>query len=82
MLDVRRPSVTTALHPLEGKLLIRYDRGWVKIRDSDNLEEFAGDACTASPKESIGAPSSYSWLVSEAKLSDEAFLLRGCVEKG
>ena len=44
MLAVRRPSVTTALHVLEGKLLVRSDRGWVTIRDRDKLEDYAGDA--------------------------------------
>lgn len=44
MLAVRRPSVTTALHVLEGNRLIRADRGWVTVRDRAALEEFAGDA--------------------------------------
>ena len=44
MLAVRRPSVTSALHVLEGERLIRSERGWVMIRDRDKLEEFAGDA--------------------------------------
>ena len=44
MLAVRRPSVTTALHVLEGNRLIRADRGWIQIRDRAGLEDFAGDA--------------------------------------
>ena len=44
MLAVRRPSVTTALHVLEGEQLIRSDRGWVTIRNRDNLDRYAGDA--------------------------------------
>jgi len=44
MLAVRRPSVTTALHVLEGNGLIRADRGWVTIRNRPALEEFAADA--------------------------------------
>ena len=44
MLGVRRPGVTTALHVLEGNLLIRGERGRVTIRDRAGLETFAGDA--------------------------------------
>ena len=44
MLDVRRPSVTTALHVLEGMHLIRAQRGKVVIRDRSGLEELARDA--------------------------------------
>lgn len=44
MLAVRRPSVTTALHVLEGNLFIRSVRGLVIIRDRAGLEEFAADA--------------------------------------
>jgi len=44
MLGVRRPSVTTALHVLEGKKLIRADRGRITIRDRKGMEEFAGNA--------------------------------------
>jgi CRP-like cAMP-binding protein len=44
MLAVRRPSVTTALHVLEGEGLIRTERGSVTIRDRRGLEHFAGDA--------------------------------------
>lgn len=51
MLAVRRPSVTTALHVLEGNRLIRADRGWVTIRDRAALEEFAGDAYGRSENE-------------------------------
>lgn len=41
MLAVRRPSVTTALHILEGNKLIRGTRGIITIRDRAALEEFA-----------------------------------------
>lgn len=44
MLAVRRPSVTTALHILEGQRLIRAERGRISIRDRSALENFAGDA--------------------------------------
>jgi CRP-like cAMP-binding protein len=44
MLDVRRPSVTTALHVLEGMHFIRTNRGRVIIRDRPGLEDFARDA--------------------------------------
>lgn len=44
MLAVRRPSVTTALHILEGNQLIRSERGVITIRNRKALEEFARDA--------------------------------------
>ncbi|MNV59084.1 hypothetical protein D3C71_1514860 [compost metagenome] len=44
MLAVRRPSVTTALHVLEGNGFIRADRGLVTIRDREGMEQFAADA--------------------------------------
>lgn len=44
MLAVRRPSVTTALHVLEGNGYIRAERGLLTIRDRAGLESFAGDA--------------------------------------
>lgn len=44
MLAVRRPSVTTALHVLEGNLLIKAERGFITIRNRAALEEFAADA--------------------------------------
>jgi CRP-like cAMP-binding protein len=44
MLAVRRPSVTTALHVLEGNGFIKAERGLVTIRDRKRLEEFAADA--------------------------------------
>lgn len=44
MLAVRRPSVTTALHLLEGNHFIRSVRGLVIVRDRAGLEEFAADA--------------------------------------
>ena len=44
MLAVRRPTVTTALHVLEGNGFIRAERGLVVMRNRAALEEFAGDA--------------------------------------
>lgn len=44
MLGVRRPSVTDALHALEGKLLIRSERSLVTIRNRAGLEELAGSS--------------------------------------
>ena len=44
MLSVRRPSVTNALHTLEGNGFIKSDRGCVTIRNRQALEEFAADA--------------------------------------
>jgi CRP-like cAMP-binding protein len=44
MLAVRRPSVTTSLHVLEGNGLIRSSRGKVIVRNRAALEEFAHDA--------------------------------------
>ncbi len=51
MLAVRRPSVTTALHVLEGNGLIRAERGSVTIRNRAALEDFAGDAYGKSENE-------------------------------
>ncbi|MBB4065617.1 Crp/Fnr family transcriptional regulator [Gellertiella hungarica] len=44
MLAVRRPSVTTSLHVLEGNRFIRAERGRIIIRNRRALEEFAQDA--------------------------------------
>ena len=44
MLGVRRPSVTTALHVLEGRKLIQAERGRITIRDRRGLQEFATTA--------------------------------------
>lgn len=44
MLAVRRPSVTTSLHVLEGNGFIRSERGSIMIRNRPALEEFARDA--------------------------------------
>lgn len=44
MLGVRRPSVTTALHALEGHGYIRAERGCITVRNRAALEAFAGDA--------------------------------------
>lgn len=44
MLAVRRQSVTTALHVLEGQHLIMAGRNRVTVRDRNGLEDFAGAA--------------------------------------
>ena len=44
MLGVRRPSVTDALHVVEGKQLIRAERGMITVRDRSGLEQLAGKA--------------------------------------
>ncbi len=44
MLSVRRPSVTDAVHVLEGKGLIETSRGSVTITNRAVLEQLAGDA--------------------------------------
>ena len=44
MLGVRRPSVTTALHVLEGNRFIRSERGVITVTNRQALQEFAGDA--------------------------------------
>lgn len=44
MLAVRRPSVTTALHILEGNGFIKSERGLVTMRNRAGLEEFGHDA--------------------------------------
>jgi len=44
MLAVRRPTVTTALHMLEGNRLIYSERGLITVRDRRGLEQFAKDA--------------------------------------
>ena len=44
MLAVRRPSVTAALHRLEGERFIRAERGCIIIRDRAALEHFARDS--------------------------------------
>jgi len=44
MLGVRRPSVTTAMHLLEGTGMIRARRGQIVIRDREKLEDMAGDS--------------------------------------
>lgn len=51
MLAVRRPSVTTALHVLEGRKLIYSERGMIIVRDRQALEEFAADAYGESERE-------------------------------
>lgn len=44
MLGVRRPTVTDALHVLEGSLLIKAERGRILVRNRRGLEELAGGA--------------------------------------
>ncbi len=44
MLGTRRPTVTTALHALEGNGFIHNVRGYVQIRNRAAMERFAGDA--------------------------------------
>ena len=44
MLAVRRPTVTTTLHVLEGMGLIRNQRSLIVIRDREGLEALAADA--------------------------------------
>lgn len=44
MLGVRRPSVTDALHKLEGNRAIRAERALITVRDRGALEEKAGDS--------------------------------------
>lgn len=44
MLAVRRPSVTTTLHILEGNHFIRSQRGIITVTDREALEEFGRDA--------------------------------------
>ena len=51
MLAVRRPSVTTALHVLEGRKLIFSERGVIIVRNRAALQVFARDAYGASEKE-------------------------------
>jgi CRP-like cAMP-binding protein len=51
MLAVRRPSVTTALHVLEGRKLIYSERGVIIVRDRTALQSFARDAYGESEKE-------------------------------
>lgn len=43
MLGVRRPSVTTAVHILEGSGMIRARRGRITVLDREKLQEMAGD---------------------------------------
>ena len=42
ILSVRRPSITDALHALEGRGLIRNQRGSIVVRDRQGLETFVG----------------------------------------
>jgi len=51
MLSVRRPSVTVALHVLEGKQLIYSHRGTIIVRDRKALEQFAADSYGGAERE-------------------------------
>ncbi len=51
MLAVRRPSVTVALHVLEGERWIRAKRGLITVIDRVGLEDFAGETYTAPARE-------------------------------
>lgn len=51
MLSVRRPSVTVALHVLQGKQLIYSHRGTIIVRDRKALEQFAADSYGAAERE-------------------------------
>lgn len=44
MLGVRRPSVTDALHKLEGNRAIKAERAMITVRDRSIMEETAGDS--------------------------------------
>lgn len=44
MLAVRRPTVTTSLHVLEGNHFIQAERGYITVINRRGLAEFAGDA--------------------------------------
>jgi CRP-like cAMP-binding protein len=44
MLAVRRPSVTSAIHVLEGNHFISAERGYITIRRREAMEEFASAA--------------------------------------
>lgn len=59
MLGTRRPSVTTALHVLEGNRLIRSNRGTISVINRSGLEEFAAGSYGIPEKEFerlIGSP--------------------------
>ena len=51
MLGVRRPSVTDALHRLEGKHAIKAERGLILIKDVEKLRELAGPIYGIAEKE-------------------------------
>ncbi len=51
ILAVRRPSVTTALHTLEGMKLIHSERGVISVRNRTALEAFARNAYGESERE-------------------------------
>ncbi|MCF6371282.1 Crp/Fnr family transcriptional regulator [Rhizobium halophilum] len=60
MLGVRRPSVTDALHVLEGERAITAERMLIKVRDRSRLETFAGDAYGA-PEAEYRRVISHNW---------------------
>ena len=49
MLGTRRPSVTNALHVLEGNGFIRNERGYIQIKNRAAMESFAED-CYGNPE--------------------------------
>lgn len=51
MLGVRRPSVTDALHRLEGKHAIKAERGLILIKDVEKLKALAGPIYGIAEKE-------------------------------
>ena len=51
MLGVRRASVTTALHVLEGHHFIKAERGLITIQDRAAMEEYASDSYGQSERE-------------------------------
>jgi CRP-like cAMP-binding protein len=63
MLSVRRASITTALHELEGRQLIWSERSMVAVRNRTGLEEFAGDSYGRAEQE-------YRRLIGELKQRD------------
>ena len=53
ILAVRRPSVTTALHMLEGNFFIKNERVVITVSDRPELEAFTADAY-GKPEEEYG----------------------------
>ncbi|OWO92292.1 Crp/Fnr family transcriptional regulator [Rhizobium esperanzae] len=69
MLAVRRPSVTDALHVLEGKGFIKSERKRITVRNRRAMEEFASDAYGGPEEEYrllFGAPlAHHAWTIVE-----------------